>query len=158
MLWVLSVVPTAADRRLTVRVIDRIDNQTAYTYVVPGYQVSTTTAAVGCVSGLTTNCTADAATTTTTTPSFVGSYGVRGATLSLELPDGRIGVVNCDSKANFTDWSTMNPKRSCRVPPKGISLEAEFDGEKVKLRWRVGIDGEQGMAETYKLLAVLPKR
>ena len=38
-------------------------------------------------------------------PALAGSYQVRGATLALQLPDGRVAVVNCDSKTNWTEWS-----------------------------------------------------
>jgi hypothetical protein len=36
-------------------------------------------------------------------------------------------------------------------------IQAEFDGNKAKLRWLVSIDGKKFESETYKILAVLDK-
>src|SRR5438128_2236634 len=84
-------VSAGAAQRLTVTVIDRQDHGGSYTYVVPGFSTSTGTATGNCTgAGASVNCTGVAASTTSTTPGFVGSYQVRGATLSLQLPDGRI--------------------------------------------------------------------
>jgi hypothetical protein len=66
-----------------------------------------------------------------------------------------VAVVNCDSKVNW-GWS-MSPRRDCRVPTV-TTIDAEFDGDNVKLSWRLGIDGEKAVSETYRLLAVLDKR
>ena len=71
------------------------------------------------------------------------------------MPDGRIAVVNCNSKANWNDWS-QGARRSCRVPLVN-DIQAEFDGEKAKLKWSVSIDGKKMQSETYKILAVLDK-
>src|SRR5437867_2572727 len=96
-----GAVSLQAAKRLDVTVIDRQDHGGSYTYVVPGFSTSTGTATGNCVAGgPTVNCTAVGTTTTSTTPGFVGSYQVRGVTLSLLLPDGRIAVVNCDQKTN----------------------------------------------------------
>jgi hypothetical protein len=46
------------------------------------------------------------------------------------------------------------PRRSCRVPTTD-QFEAEFEGEKAKLVWRVGISGEKEKSETYKLIEIL---
>jgi hypothetical protein len=81
---------------------------------------------------------------------------VQGATLSLQLPDGRIAVVNCKGKFNWSDWSNPNMYRSCRVPLVA-DVQAEFDGDKAKLKWSVSIDGKKMESETYKILAVLDK-
>jgi hypothetical protein len=70
--------------------------------------------------------------------------------------DGRVAVVNCASKANWTDWSTMNAYRSCRVPLVN-NIRAEFDGDRAKLKWSVSLDGKKMESETYKILAVLEK-
>jgi hypothetical protein len=36
-------------------------------------------------------------------------------------------------------------------------FQAEFDGDKAKLKWPVSIDGRKMQSETYKILAVLDK-
>lgn len=87
---------------------------------------------------------------------MVGSYQVTGATLSLQLPDGRIAVVNCASKLNWTEWSLNQVYRSCRVPLVN-RVQAEFDGDKAKIKWSVSIDGKKMETETYKILGVLDK-
>lgn len=145
----------AAGKKLTVRVIDRVDNDSTYTYVVPGYSRTTTTENANCVAGATTtNCNGSSTSSTTRMPAQSGSYDVEGTTLSLQLPDGRVAVVNCDSKLNYGFGA---PRRSCRIPTVS-TLEAEFNGDKVKLHWQLGIDGEKDVSETYKLVAVLDKR
>jgi hypothetical protein len=80
---------------------------------------------------------------------------VTGATLSLQLRDGRVAVVNCASKLNWTEWN-MNAYRSCRVPLVN-TIRAEFDGDHAKLKWSVSLDGRKMESETYKILAVLEK-
>ncbi len=85
------------------------------------------------------------------------SYDVAGATLALQLPDGRIAVVNCESKVNLTDFSRMNQqRRSCRIPLVN-KIEVDFDGSSAKLKWPVSIDGKKFQSETYKILAVIDK-
>jgi hypothetical protein len=135
-----------------VTIIDRQDAGASYTYVVPGY--SNTSARVDCsASANTANCNGSSATVSTTAQQF--SYQVRGATLSLRLPDGRIAVVNCNAKVNWTEMNT-NTYRSCRIPLVD-KVQAEFDGDKAKLKWSVSIDGKKLQSETYKILAVLDK-
>jgi hypothetical protein len=36
-------------------------------------------------------------------------------------------------------------------------IEAEFNGNKTKLRWSVSIDGKKIQSETYKILAILDR-
>jgi len=149
--------PICAATKLDVTVIDRKDNSSNYTYVVPGYTTSTTTGNVDCTSyGNSANCYGETNSNGVSTPGFVGSYEVRGATLSLLLPDGRIAVVNCAAKVNWTEWANPNFYRSCRVPLVE-HIVAEFDGDKARLKWPVSIDGKKMQTETYKILGVLDK-
>jgi hypothetical protein len=146
-----------AGQKYEVRVVDRRDNSSNYTYVVPGYSTSSAAANVNCTANSSSaNCNGSTTTTGVTRPAFVGSYEVRGATLSLQLPDGRIAVVNCNGKFNWNEWSNPNMYRSCRVPMVA-NIQAEFDGDKAKLTWSVSIDGKKMQSETYKILAVLDK-
>ena len=149
-----------AGQMLDVEIIDRQDNASVYTYVVPGRSTSSTNATVRCSTlGNSTDCNGAANISTATTPGYVGSYEVSGATLSLQLPDGRIAVVNCAGKMSLAVLITASAAahRSCRVPlvPK---LQADFSGDKAKLRWPVSIDGKKTQSETYRILAVLEKR
>jgi len=97
------------------------------------------------------NCSGTSYSKTTIRPPEDVSYSVTGATLSLRLPDGRVAVVNCDSKF---DWANWQYRRSCRVP-SADRLEAEFRGENAKLSWQVGVYGEKTQSETYKLIEIV---
>jgi hypothetical protein len=72
------------------------------------------------------------------------------------LPDGRIVVVNCDAKPNWTDWSHPTEYRGCREPMTN-TIDAEFDGDNAKLEWPVSIDGKKKQNETYKIIGILAK-
>lgn len=145
-------------RTVAVRIIDRQDSSGSYTYVVPGFSTANSTTTVNCNAyGNSANCSGSTGTTGFATPGFAGSYEVRGATLSLLLPDGRVAVVNCLSKFNWTDWSNPGMYRSCRIPMVP-DIQAEFDGDKAKLKWSVSLDGKKMQTETYKVLAILEKR
>lgn len=149
---------TQAVEPVDVKVIDRQDNANNYTYAVPGFTTSTGVGTANCnVLGNTANCTGVANGSSISTPGYVGSYQVRGATLSLLLPDGRVAVVNCEAKVNWTEWSNPSMYRSCRVPLV-TSIKATFSGDKAHLSWPVSIDGKTMRNETYKILAILDKK
>jgi hypothetical protein len=156
-------------QRLNVKIIDRRDSTTSYTYVVAGYSKAHSNTDVNCSdSGTNVNCSGSTRTTGSETPPHVVSYEVRGSTFSLLLPDGRVAVVNCESKTN--QWQAMaagaaagsgessdaQVKRSCRMPIVD-DIQAEFKGNKAKLKWPVSIDGKKMESETYKILGVLDK-
>jgi hypothetical protein len=82
-----------------------------------------------------------------------GTYSVQGATLSLQLPDGRIAVVNCASKLSLFSPGPQT-RRSCRIPPVD-NITAEFKGKDAKLAWSVSVDGSKLESETYKIVALL---
>jgi hypothetical protein len=84
-------------------------------------------------------------------------FHVRGATFSLRLPDGRIAVVNCESKFAERFAGPRGNRRSCRMPLVD-DIQAQFDGDKARLVWNVSIDGKKTESETYKILAVLSGR
>lgn len=154
----LAGVPLSAGQKTEVTVIDRQDSALRYAYALPGSSTTNTGADIGCVGvANTVNCSGSARSTTSTMPPRTISYDVIGATLSLKLPDGRIAIVNCNGKLNLTDFSRMNQAlRSCRVPLTS-KLEAEFDGNKAKLRWPVSVDGKKFESETYRIIAVADK-
>jgi hypothetical protein len=86
------------------------------------------------------------------------SYGIaqnlnlRGATLTLILPNGDSAVVNCASKFQERFAGPGNV-RSCRVPLVN-EFQAIFDGDKAKLFWPTSLDGKKIETETYKIIAV----
>jgi hypothetical protein len=87
-----------------------------------------------------------------------GNYGVaqnlnlRGATLTLVLPNGDSAVVNCTSKFQERFAGPGNV-RSCHVPLVN-EFQAIFDGDKAKLFWPTSLDGKKIESETYKIIAV----
>lgn len=148
---------SASAQKLAVKVIDRQDSDTDYTYVVPAHWFSNSNTNVNCGGGDTSvNCTASTNTTGTITPAHQVSYHVRGATFTLQLPDGRGAIVNCESKFKERMAGPAGNHRSCRMPLVE-NIEAEFHGDNAKLIWVVSLDGKKMQSETYKVLAVLDK-
>lgn len=151
---ILVIVPTFA-QSLAVKIINRQDNETDYSYVVPGYWTSNSNASVNCFGTTNTvNCNGQARTAGLSTPAQQVSFHVRGATLSVQLPDGRVAVVNCESKFAERLAGPRGNHRSCRVPLVD-DIDAEFKGDKAKLFWPVSMDGRKLQSETYTILGVL---
>ena len=118
----MSLGPTT----VAVTVLRRQFNEAEYSFVVPGSVDTYRTSRANCVSdtrgsvfatafGKTvtgtlnattnTNCSGSATANSIVTPARTVTYRVRGAVLSLQLPDRRVAVVNCDSKANWIGWT-----------------------------------------------------
>jgi hypothetical protein len=151
--FVVGLATAAAAQSMDVVIIDRQSGETEYSYTVP--QVSTTNGAAQarCSEfGYSANCAASGSSSTVTRPSQQYGYSVRGATLSLKLPDNRIAVVNCESKYALR-MDHIN-RRSCYVPLVN-QIRAEFKGDDAKLTWSVSIDGRKTQSETYKVIAVV---
>jgi hypothetical protein len=148
----------AADKlKSDVKILNRQDNETDYTYVVPGYSTLNSNTNVGCVGvANSVNCNGSTNATSLSMPAQQISYRVRGATFTLRLPDGRMAVVNCESKFAERFAGQRGNRRSCRMPLVD-DIQAEFDGDKAKLKWSVSLDGKKVESETYKILAVFPK-
>jgi len=145
-------------KELTVKIIDRQDHETHYTYFVPGYSTATANTNVNCFGGAdNVNCSGTTRATGTDIPAHGGSYDVRGATFSLLLPDGRVAVVNCDVKFAEHFAGRAGNHRNCRVPLIN-ELQVEFSGDNAKLKWPVSIDGKKIESETYKILGILDKQ
>ena len=155
-------------QKLAVKIINRQNSETEYTFVVPGHLKSNSTINMDC-SGTANNinCNGSAQTTGSSTPAQDVSYHVRGATFSLQLPDGRVAVVNCESKIPLigrigasASGAGGNPqparRRSCRVPLVD-DIQAEFKGDNAKLIWTVSLDGKKMQSETYEILGILDK-
>lgn len=144
-------------QKFAVKIVNRQDNETEYTYVVPGYTTANSNTSVNCFGDVNNvNCNGTTRTTGSSAPAQQVSYRVRGATFSLQLPDGRVAVVNCESKFAEHFAGPKGNRRSCRMPLVD-DIQAEFKGDKAKLEWPVSLDGKKMETETYKILAVLPK-
>lgn len=125
-LILVCAVPASA-QKLTVKIIDRQDKEDGYDYAAIYNNV-----AVG------------------------KSFKLHGATFTLQLPDGRLAIVNCDSKFAEHFAGRAGNHRSCRVPLVD-SIQADFHGDNAKLEWAVSLDGKKMQSETYKILAILDK-
>ena|ERR1700733_12327743 len=130
-LLIVGFASLASAQKVNVKIVNREDQDSSYDY-----------AGVYSVGGSTT------ATATT--------FHVTGATLTLQLPDGRMAVVNCASKFAEHFAGPAGNRRSCHVPLVDEIL-AEFHGDSAKLTWNISIDGKKSQSETYKILAVLDK-
>jgi hypothetical protein len=165
-LFTLSLSLFAGEKlHLGVKIVGRQNNETQYTYVVPGYSMTNTNGNTGCVgtatdtaigTTATVGCAGSAQSTTTSRPAQQVSFTVHGATFSLALPDGRMAVVNCESKFAERFAGRQGNRRSCRMPIVD-DIQAEFDGDKAKLFWPVSLDGKKIESETYKILGVFAK-
>jgi hypothetical protein len=97
-LVLVCAIPTSA-QKLSVKIIDRQEHDSSYTYFVPGHSYSNTNGNANCNGdGTNVNCNGTSTTNTVSTPAQHRSFSVRGATFSMLLPDSRIAVVNCDIK------------------------------------------------------------
>lgn len=123
-LFLFCSVSTSA-QKLNVKIIDRQDKEDEYAYVAVYNNV-----AVG------------------------KSFKVHGATFTLQLPDGRVAIVNCESKFAEHMAGRVGNRRSCRTPLVD-SIQADFNGDNAKLIWSVSLDGKKIQSETYKVLAIL---
>ncbi len=124
---ILACTAYAAAQKMDVRIVDRQDNEGSYDYVAVYNNV-----AVG------------------------RTFKVQGATYTLLLPDGRLAVVNCESKFAEHFAGHAGNRRSCRMPIVE-DIQAEFNGDKAKLIWPVSLDGKKLQSETYRILGVLSK-
>jgi hypothetical protein len=154
---VLACAISSSAQKLEVKIVDRQDNETDYTYVVPGHFTSTANSSANCnVDTNNVSCNGSTTTNGLSTPAQQVSYHVRGATFSLFLPDGRVVVVNCENKFAEHMAGRAGNHRSCRMPLVD-EITAEFSGDKAKLIWVVSLDGKKLQSETYKVLAILGK-
>ena len=145
----------ASSQVLQVRIVQRQDKQTQYTYEVAGHSTTTGTGSADCYgSGNSVNCNASGSSNTTTTAPHLAPFSVSGATYSLLFPDGRVAVVNCTSKFAEHFAGPSGNKRSCRMPIVD-DLQCEFKGKNAKLSWPVSLDGKKFDSETYTILGVL---
>jgi len=117
----------ASAQKLSVKIIDRQDKEDEYDYAAVYNNI-----AVG------------------------KTFKVHGATFTLQIPDGRLAIVNCDSKFAEHFAGRVGNHRSCHTPVVD-SIEADFNGDNAKLIWPVSLDGKKTQSETYKILGILDK-
>jgi hypothetical protein len=120
-------ISSAFGQKLDVKIIDRQDKEDSYEYAA-----IYNNAAVG------------------------KTFQVHGATFTLQLPDGRLAIVNCESKFAEHMAGHAGNRRSCRMPIVD-NIQADFKGGNAKLIWPVSLDGKKMESETYKILGVLDK-
>lgn len=148
---------SCAAQKLEVKIINRQESETDRSYMVAGQYTSQSTSAANCnVNSSDVNCNGSSHTYGYETPAYQVPFHVRGATFSLLLPDGRVAVVNCESKFAERMAGAQGNRRSCRIPLVD-TLQVEFHGDKAKLEWTVSIDGKKMQSETYKVIGVLDK-
>jgi hypothetical protein len=154
---ILVCAASASAQKLSVKILNRQDNETDYTYVVPGHFNSQSNLNVNCNGGdNNVNCNGSSTTSGSSMPAQQVPFHVRGATFTLLLPDGRAAVVNCESKFKERMAGPRGNRRSCRIPLVD-DIQAEFHGDNAKLEWVVSLDGKKTQSETYKILAILDK-
>ena len=133
--FVISVVLLCAfvlpafGQKMNVKIIQSQINTAGYTVYIPGYVSAVGNSIIGA-------------------PARNIQYNVAGATYSLLLPDNRVVVVNCMGKLGKWTWV-----RSCRMPVVE-NIQADFKGDKAKLKWQVSLDGKKTQSETYKILGI----
>jgi len=153
--FAFSIASIAGAQRLNVKVLNRQSSDTDYSYQVAGRSNAFETGSLNCSSGTNTaNCQGDVRTTSYTTAPQLVTYHVTGATLSLQLPDSRVAVVNCTSKFQERFAGVSGNHRSCREPIED-TVVAEFKGKNAKLFWSVSIDGKKEESETHRILGIL---
>lgn len=156
-LFLTCLTPVASAQSFNVKIVNRQSSETERDYVVPAHYSSWSNANVNCTGNSTNvNCNGSASSSGFGTPAQLVSFHVTGATFSLLLPDGRVAVVNCESKFAERFAGPRGNRRSCRVPLVD-DIQAEFKGKNAKLRWLVSIDGKTFESETYRIVAVLDK-
>src|ERR1700688_4668846 len=101
---------SASAQKLDVKIIDRQDREDEYNYAAVYNNI-----AVG------------------------KTFRVHGATFTLQLPDGRLAIVNCDSKFAEHMAGRVGNRRSCRTPIVD-NVQADFKGDNAKLIWPVSLD------------------
>jgi hypothetical protein len=124
---ILACASSVSAQKLDVKIVDRQDKEDEYDYAAVFNNVA-----------------------------IAKTFKVRGATFTLQLPDGRGAVVNCDSKFAEHMAGRAGNRRSCRVPLVD-NIQADFNGDNAKLIWPVSLDGKKLQSETYKILAILDK-
>lgn len=144
-------VGSASAQKIDVSVLYRQDSDSRYIAIIPGYTGPEADITGACMLDPDpANCPHLDSTMSNGSP----TYMVVGTTLSLQLPDGRIALVNCQNR--YSPKGTYINRRSCGMPMVQ-HVQAEFTGQNAKLEWPVA-DGKKTESENYKVIALLDKR
>ncbi len=134
-----------AAEKISVKIVDRQNSETSYTYFAPARANADSNSTTNCSGNAAyVNCSGSTRASVSETAAHTISYVVQGATLALKLPDGRIAVVNCQSKYKLRG-DYIN-RRSCRLPLVD-DIKAEFNGKKAKIEWSTSLDGKKNESE-----------
>ena len=82
-------------------------------------------------------------------PAHVADESITAITRTMLLPDGRKVAVGCQDHL-----SGLRKKHNCKNPWTE-NLEAQFEGEKVKLSWLAELGTNKKESETYTFLGVI---
>lgn len=147
-------VRSAFAQKLDVSVLYRQDSDSRYVAVIPGYTGPESDITGACMLDPDpANCPKIDATASNDKPSYL----LIGTTLSLQLPDGRVALVNCQNQNRYSSKGIPNNRHTCGMPMVQ-HVQAEFAGQNAKLEWPIGADGRKTETEMYKVVAMLEKR
>jgi len=150
LLALLLLSSCAFGQKLHVKIIShRIAGQ-EYSRYVPGIGFNNGNATANCGAyGNNVNCSGAASGHSIYMPAHVVNDYVRDIDMVLLLPDGRKAFVGCQDRLR-TAWKRPHLCKN----PTADEAEADFSGEKVKLKWGVGIDGKKTKSETFTIYSV----
>ncbi len=98
-------------------------------------------------------------------PPTSGTQQIRGAVLRLLRSDSRVFIARCVGKVNvfasivtavdaaaYNDPDSPTVYRDCRMPEPNTIVDAEFQGDSVKIFW---VDDTKRTSETYDIIGIL---
>lgn len=151
-LLLLLAVPACA-QKMHVKVIKHAVDGVPFTRVVPGFGLNNGNATANCTAyGSTANCAANSSGSSIYLPAHTVEGSLTRIQMLLLLPDGRrVGIYCNDHFGGFAQAHLHTCKN-----PEADDLDADFSGDKVKLKWVVGIDGKKTESQIYLIDRVFP--
>jgi hypothetical protein len=137
-LLLLLCAPAFAEK-MAVKVIAHSIDGKEYTRVVPGFAAGDGNALANSYS-----------TSSIYAPARAVQDSLTDIVMTLLLPDGRKIFVGCEDHSRG-----LSKRHNCKNPTTD-TLEADFSGDNVKLRWAADIDGKKKDSETFTILKILP--
>ena len=138
-LLLLLCAPAFAEK-MAVKVIAHSIDGKEYTRVVPGFAAGDGNASADSYS-----------TSSIDTPANTVHDSPTDIVMTLLLPDGRKIFGGCE--VHSSGLSKAN-RHNCKNPTTD-TLEADFSGDNVKLRWAADIDGKKKDSQTFTILKIL---
>lgn len=140
-------------QKLHVKVLEHSVDGRPFSRVVPGFGMNNGNANANCAAyGKTANCSVNSSGSSMFLPAHTVDGVVAHIQMLLLLPDGRRVEVICDD--HF--WGLTQAHQHHCKNPEVEEFEGDFSGEKVKLKWSVGIGGNKTDSETYRVGKVYP--